>query len=184
METRKSQDNTQFWQDYRVLLHRFIINRINDPIATEDILQDVLLKAFRHLHTVNDKEKVRSWMYQITRNTIVDYYRQRDQRNLNAALSLDETTEDGIKSGLASCLIPMIKQLSQPYQQALMLSEIEGLTQKEVAQKQEVSLSGAKSRIQRGRKMLKAMLLDCCRVELSRQGSVIDFEPKKGCHDC
>ncbi len=184
MEKLENHDNTQFWQEYRVVLHRFIINRINDPIAAEDILQDVLLKAFRHLHTVNDKGKVRSWMYQITRNAIVDHYRQSGQRELNAVNVLDETVEDEIKSGLARCMIPMIKQLSPPYQQALMLSEIEGLTQSEVAQKQKVSLSGAKSRIQRGRKMLKALLLDCCQIELSRQGRVLDFEPKKGCHDC
>ena len=75
--------------------------------------------------------------------------------------------------------------LEEHYRQALMMSEMEGLTQKEVAKKEGLSLSGAKSRVQRGREMVKEMLLDCCRFEFDHRGSVMDHECKgKICDKC
>jgi RNA polymerase sigma-70 factor (ECF subfamily) len=78
----------------------------------------------------------------------------------------------------------MIRNLPEHNRQALMLSEIEGLRQKEVAAKQGVSLPGAKARIQRGRAMMKKMLLECCQFEFDHQGKAIDYEEKgQGCGD-
>jgi RNA polymerase sigma-70 factor (ECF subfamily) len=70
----------------------------------------------------------------------------------------------------------MIERLPDHYRQAVMLSEIEGLKQREVAIKQGISLSGAKSRVQRGRKMLKEMLMAGCHFEFDHRGTVIDYQ--------
>ncbi len=67
---------------------------------------------------------------------------------------------------------------------AITLSEFEGLRQKEVAMTLGLSVSGAKSRIQRGRKMLKELLLECCHFELDSRGRIMDYEADTDCHDC
>ena len=79
----------------------------------------------------------------------------------------------------------MMQNLPDKYRQALVLSELEDLPQKEVAKIQGLSLSGAKSRIQRGRKMLKDMLLECCQFEHDNRGNVVDCEAKdNSCEQC
>jgi RNA polymerase sigma-70 factor (ECF subfamily) len=89
-----------------------------------------------------------------------------------------------IKQELAQCLLPLLKQLPPPYHQAVMWFEIQGLTQQEVARKQGITLSGAKSQVQRGRRLLKNLLLGCCRVELNHRGSIMNYVPNKECDNC
>ena len=81
---------------------------------------------------------------------------------------------------MGGCLLPMIRALPETCREAVMLSEIEGLTQKEVAARQGLSLPGAKTRVQRGRAMMKQMLLGCCHFEFDSRGTVIDYEGKDG----
>ena len=84
-----------------------------------------------------------------------------------------------------NCLLPMIQSLPELYRKTLLLSEIESLSQKEVAQKLGLSLSAVKSRVQRGRERLKKLLLECCRFEFDHQGTVTDFENKEdSCKQC
>jgi RNA polymerase sigma-70 factor (ECF subfamily) len=80
----------------------------------------------------------------------------------------------------------MIYSLPEPYRDAVVLTELEGLTQRELANRLGISLSGAKSRVQRGRAQLKQMLDECCTFEFDRRGKVIDCTPraKTGCDEC
>jgi RNA polymerase sigma-70 factor (ECF subfamily) len=68
-------------------------------------------------------------------------------------------------------------RLTEIYRITLTLSEIEGLPQQQVAERLGLSLSGAKSRIQRGREKLRQRLLDCCDIETGRVG-IIGYEPR------
>jgi RNA polymerase sigma-70 factor (ECF subfamily) len=61
----------------------------------------------------------------------------------------------------------IVDRLPEPYRQALTLTAFEGLTQEQLAKRLGISLSGAKSRVQRGREQLKRMLLDFCDREFS-----------------
>ncbi len=88
---------------------------------------------------------------------------------------------DKTKEDISTCLMPMIENLPNHYRQAVMLAEIQGRTQKEVAKEQGISLSGAKSRVQRGRAMIKDMMLGCCHFEFDRRGNVIDYERRGDC---
>ena len=99
--------------------------------------------------------------------------------------SPEKDVTDEARRELAGCLVPMIDRLPEKYAEAIRLSEIDGLTQKEVSERQGLSLSGAKSRIQRGRAMLKEMLTDCCRFHFDHQGKVVDYEGKGSkCGSC
>ena len=126
-------------------------------------------------------------MYQITRNAIIDYYRLRkpSEAVLDELIHEDTKEEDNrAQWELARCLVPLLNELPEPYRQVLRLTEFEGATQREAASQLGLSLSGAKSRVQRARKMLREVLLKCCRVELDRRGGVVDYEARDGCDGC
>jgi len=76
----------------------------------------------------------------------------------------------------------MLAQLSAADREALLLTEVEGLTQQEMADRLNLSLSGAKSRAQRARKKLKHAFIECCDIELDRRGGVAAYLP--GCDAC
>src|SRR5690606_7389395 len=82
---------------------------------------------------------------------------------------------------LAACLPRLLERLPERYREAVRLAELEGLPQQEVARRQGVSLSGAKSRVQRGRRRLRELVEACCAVECDHRGSVVDYEPRGGC---
>jgi RNA polymerase sigma-70 factor, ECF subfamily len=180
LQTKKTNISEQVWKDHQSMLRAFIQSRVSDDFAADDILQDVFLKMHSSLPAVNDLTKLKSWLYQITRNTIIDHYRS---RNPGADLPDDmpETEADPgaeILKDLSNCLQPMIQSLPDNYREAVHMSEIQGLSQKEVAALQGISLSGAKSRVQRGRAQLKEMLTECCEYEFDQAGRLSGYEPR------
>jgi RNA polymerase sigma-70 factor (ECF subfamily) len=172
----------QIWRDYHSGLLGFIRRRIGHADLAEDILQDVFVKAYSRLDTLADADRIQSWLYQIARNTIIDYYRTcKSAEPLPEEIAQWQEHNDEEWRELGKCVLPMIETLPEGYREALRLSEIDGLPLKEVAQRLNLSLPGAKSRVQRGRERLKSAFLDCCHVKFDRHGTPIDWWPKKGC---
>jgi RNA polymerase sigma-70 factor, ECF subfamily len=177
----------EIWKEYHSSLLAFVRNRINDKMAAEDIIQDIFIRIHSHLNTLKDKSKLKSWLYQITRNAIIDYYRSRKPISEIANwIEVPETNnEKKIEQELSSCLTPMIQQLPEKYRHAVQLSEIEERTQREIAEEVNISLSGAKSRVQRGRELLKTMLYECCTIEINKSNQPLDYHKKdNNCKFC
>jgi RNA polymerase sigma-70 factor (ECF subfamily) len=174
---------TEIWDRFSDQLRLFIYRRVTDRQDAEDLLQDVFLKIHSHIDSLHSEERLAPWVYQIARNTITDYYRNRKPTvELPDTLQAEqEEIEQDPISRLAFGVKGMIESLPEIYQQPLILSEIYGVKQAEVADHLGLSVSGAKSRIQRGKAMLKQSLLDCCHFEFDRRGSVIDYIPHQEC---
>jgi RNA polymerase sigma-70 factor (ECF subfamily) len=174
------------WEAFHTPLQQFIRRRVSDEATAEDVLQDVFLKIHQRVETLRDVKKLESWIYQITRNTIIDAYRSsRPTTTLEAAEVLDlpeELPDDDVVSELLPCVRAMVRSLPELDRQALVLTEYQGLTQKELAERLGLSFSGAKSRVQRAREKLKQQLLECCHFELDRRGHIINYQPR--CHSC
>jgi RNA polymerase sigma-70 factor (ECF subfamily) len=174
------------WENFRDSLRRFIIKRVQDEHDAEDILQDVFLKIHNNIDKLKDENKLRSWIYQVTRNAVIDHYRSR-----KIAVELpelpqkpkDEPPADA-SGELDSCIRSIVDGLPEKHRQAIALSELKGLTQKEMAENLGISLSGAKSRVQRARGKLKEELLECCHFELDRRGKILDCKPKDKTYPC
>jgi RNA polymerase sigma-70 factor, ECF subfamily len=173
----------QIWRDYHGGLLSFIRRRVGDDLA-EDILQDVFVKAQSRLDTLADADRVQSWLYQIARNTIIDYHRTRKNAELlpDEMAQQQEHDDDEEWQELGKCLLPMIERLPEGYREAILLSEIDGLPLKEVARRLNLSLPGAKSRVQRGREKLRNIFLDCCNFKFDCRGKPIDWSPRESCH--
>ncbi len=171
------------WHEYHSRLASFIRTKVSEDML-DDILTNVFIKIHTRLDSLKDDTKIESWLYQITRNTIIDHYRSR-QTSEQLTDWIEQPTpdeEETIRKELSSCLEPMIHQLPEKYRNAVQMSELDNKTQKEVAELEGISLTGAKSRVQRGRGLLKGMLNDCCQFEINKKNQVISYEPKK--QDC
>ena len=175
------------WEEFHPRLKNFILKRIPDEQSAEDLLQEVFLKIHARIDTLRDEEKLQSWIYQIARNAITDYYReQRATLELPESLLLPEEplVGDDVVKELIPSIKAMVDSLPDEYRRALIMTDYEGLTQRQLAEKLGLSYSGAKSRVQRAREKLKVMLLDCCHFEFDRLGKVIDYQPKCGQCSC
>jgi RNA polymerase sigma-70 factor (ECF subfamily) len=177
------------WKEFSVPLKNFIKRRITNEADADDILQEVFIRIQNNIANLIDEDKIHAWVYKITRNVIVDYYRKGDKSLVFSEISeelvmeFDEDLTSNVE--IAACLKTMIDSLPDKYRQALLLTEFENLTQKELSEKMGLSLSGAKSRVQRGRGKLKEMLLGCCQIEFDRLGNVIDYQHKSSeCKYC
>jgi RNA polymerase sigma-70 factor (ECF subfamily) len=157
------------WNEFAARLDRFIRARVAEPATAEDILQDVFMKLQSRLDEFQDPAKLQGWLFLVARNAIIDHYRARKDitelvESLPAELSENETEEKELNAVFRR----LLHSLPEPYRDALILTEFEGLTQEELANHLGISLSGAKSRVQRGREQLKELLLDYCHREFSR----------------
>lgn len=175
------------WKEYHARLRVFIRSRIADEATADDIVQDVFLKMHDALPSLKDATKLQSWLYQVARNAIIDHFRrQKPTVTVPDWLThVGTDPSDRVRQELSDCLVPMITQLPDIYREAITLSELQGLKQRDVAELLGTSLSGTKSRVQRGRALLKEMLEDCCRMEFDHQGRVCDYERRNGnCTTC
>jgi len=181
----KEQEVSKIWEEFNQSLLGFIRRRVNDPDDAEDILQEVFLKIHTKIDTLEDGDRLVSWLYQITRNTIIDYYRSRRPADeLPESLVVDpEPVESDPTAQLAAGLREFMTCLPDKYRRALVLTELDGLKQAELAGRMGISVSGAKSRVQRGREMLRQALLECCHFEFDRRGGVLDYTPRPDCCD-
>lgn len=175
------------WQEFSTRLRQFIRSRVTDDATADDILQDVFLRIQKRLSQLDDSSKLQSWIFLIARNAVIDHYRVRKETVELPETLVDETAgDDPDIEGLKIAFRRMIDALPEPYREAIVLTELEGLTQKELAERLGISLSGAKSRVQRGRERLKQALVDCCKFEFDRRGRVIDCSPRTqgSCEEC
>ena len=171
------------WEQYCCRLKAFIRSRVADENDVEDLLQEVFVRVHTHLCCLRDLSKLESWIYQIARNAIIDHYRSsRPGAKLSESIpSEDETDSYDPEAALALSLGGMVAELPVPYRDALVLTEYQGLNQRQLANQLGISFSGAKSRVQRARRMLRDMLLACCHFELDRRGAIIDYYERCCC---
>lgn len=189
-----------------VRLRAFLRGRLKDRDLADDVLHDVFLRIHDHAGELRDEERLESWIWRITRNAIIDHHRRLRTNGDRIALPLEDSIGDGEEGAdrtpvaaaaeleeepsAASRLRPTVRRfidaLPPEFREALLLTEYEGLSQKDLAERLSISHSGAKSRVQRARKLLLTLLHRCCHLEFDRRGGLIDYRPRGNalCPDC
>ncbi len=177
-----SSDPQALWNAFAPPLRAFLARRVPAGVEADDLLQDVFLRVVKHLDSLRSTERPEAWLFQIARNALRDSLRARQRKDgrtdpLEVDLPADTDTAAvrDSEEELAPCLTPMIRRLSEPYRTAIELTSIQGLTQAEAAKQAGISLSGMKSRVQRGREQLRQMLVRCCEIDVDVRGGVSDF---------
>lgn len=170
----------------RAELAGFFRRRVADEHAAEDLLQETFVRMERSIGELRDEERLGPWVYRIARNVLADH-----RRAAFASAPLgdhDPTIRDEFEENrnevIERWLHGMLNDLPEEYREAVRLADVEGLPQQVVAERLGISLSGAKSRVQRGRQRLRGLLQSCCRLEFDRRGNVLDYERHGSCETC
>lgn len=164
------------WEEMHDRLLRFILSRVNNPDDAQDILQTVFLKIHSGLESVRESDKLESWVFQIARNCIIDYYRQPGKVPLDESLpAYDEYNSDDSSSEITLYVRDIVRSLPDMYRQALDMVDFRGMSQQDAARELGISLSGMKSRVQRGRAMVRVIMLACCHFEFDSHGIVMEY---------
>lgn len=178
----------KIWQSLHFELRAFILNRVGDSGTADDIVQEVFLRYMASGSTLNDPSKTRSWLYQVTRNLITDHFRETMRKNQFSKIQNEPETETlqwNVNEGfIKKCVLPSLTELPEKYQAALDAVFLQDHHQIELAQQLGISYSGAKSRVQRGRTLLKTLVSQKCHPEIDCYGNIIEFIPCKTCSDC
>lgn len=175
----------QAWEEMREGLHASLARRLQDPDLAEDIVHDVFVRIHERADQLEDVERVRGWISRIAHNAMLDAIRRRrPQVEVPESLADDPPDDDALSTTVQTALVRMMDRLPASDAAALRAVEWEGRSQKDLAEEWGVSVSGAKSRVQRARRKLRDLLLDCCHFELDARGKVTDMVPRRGDCDC
>jgi len=166
--------------EFRAKLHGFIRRRVRDEATADDLTQETLLKVYRSRAALRDGQRLEAWLYRIARTTLIDFYRrQRPSDELPAAVAAEPPDEIArLREAVIVSMRRFLEELPEAYREPVRLAELEGLPLAKIALRSGLSLTAVKSRVQRGRAMLKKKLQDCCRFEFDRQGKVIGWEKR------
>ena len=165
------------WEEFSGQIRGYLLRKVKQKDDADDLLQEILIKIHNNIGTLQDEKKLAPWIHQIVRNTLTDYYRKNrlETTELNeerAAVNDTEVTEDIYSECVNGCLKVFIERLPDKYKEPLVLSDIKELKQKDIAKDMNLSYSGLKSRVQRGREMIKDMFVQC--ACMSDNGNVSD----------
>ncbi len=174
---------------YQQLL-AFLMKKVRDEDIARDLLQEAFLKWLRKADQIRDPDKMLSYLYQIIRNNINDYFRGLKPEYSTEQVP-DENSEEesqGITKAFSQSIPHLIQELPEPYSSALWEVEIRGRSQKELAATLGIPYSTLKSRVQKARELLREQVLACCTIQVDAYGNIMDYyknpEPPPKCSSC
>lgn len=170
-------------QEFYNYLKSYIFKKVKNKALAEDIVQEVMMKLVKSHQQNKDIKNIKAWLFQVSRNTIYDYYKRSNlEYNLDKDWNLEEESDTTLSKILVSdYVIPMIKLLPKEYANPLILSDIENVPQKEIAKQLNLKLSATKMRVQRARTKLRALFVECCHIDYDKQGNFIGCTIKDSC---
>ena len=175
------------YTEFRQALLRYIRSKIRSSEDAQDILQNVFTRITTNADLLSNKENIQHWLFTVTRNAVIDYYRvTASKKNISFVEGfsgdvLEEETTDTTQ-GLDQCVSQMIKLLPEEYRAVIIDSELNGIKQKDLAQKYNMPYSSLRSRVQRGRERLKDLFYECCHIKTDALGNILSYRPKTDCN--
>ena len=175
------------WRDIEARLRPYVARRVASAAEVDDIVQEILVRVHKGLATLRDDESFGGWVYRIAARTIADTARSsaRDPiapgADVDAGIAAGGGESDGgadLQLELGECVALFVARLPSPYREAITLTELQGLTQKDAAEMLGISLPGMKSRVQRGREKIRGMFEQCCEISVDGRGRVVDCEAR------
>lgn len=175
----------------RQTLRAFIGSKVRDSALADDLTQETLVRVATRIESLRSLDRLDAWVFQIARNTLADHFRKARETEAfdeaehgplltvsNNALSAED---EALGAELRAYVRSVVDRLPTAYRDAVRAIELEGLSQVELARRLGLSISAAKSRVQRGRALLRKELERCCHWETDRYGTVLAVEPRGEC---
>lgn len=192
LQLNPAQVDSKTWEQLADTLRREIAGSVGDGERARDLVQEVFVRALDGLDELRDETRLLPWMRRIARNLVIDEARRRQgpRGRVDAMavepVDLGEREEDWtpLMCMLSLWLREQLDTLPPEQAEALELVELQGMSQREAAQRVGISHSGMKSRVQRGRARLYESLRKCCALELDDRGRVVECVPRAGSCGC
>ncbi len=169
----------ELYRELHDAVFRYVRRHIDSDETAEDITHDIFLKL---LIAFRDGDAIRNagaFLFRAAKHRIIDYYRTRrvGEPYTEIGDDVDDRRRDEIgRIEIASWMRGTIAALSEPYRTTLLMTDIDRLPYGEVARRLDLTPSGVKSRVRRGRAMMRERLLACCRFVFDARGRVVDYE--------
>ena len=161
----------EIYLEFEKSLYLYIKSKVKNKHLAEDILQDVFIKINDNLQSLKDEQKLKSWIFSIARNSIMDHYRKNKHFIDISELELPEETKENVSECYYKCLTPFINSLDNKYKEALLHTELGTMSQKDYAEEIGISYSGVKSRVQRAKLQIKESFVSCCMIKRDAFGN-------------
>lgn len=171
------------YTQFNAELLRYVKSKVRSTEDAEDILQNVFIKITSGIDQLSEDVKLKNWIFTITRNSIIDYYRvNATKKNVITSEEINEDIPelDDVDStkGLDQCMGSMISLLPEEYREIIIESEIKGVKQKDLAERYGIAYPSMRSKVQRGRERLKQLFQNCCHISTDVRGNIIDAQGK------
>ena len=168
------------WNNVQSELKGFVYKRVRNKALTEDIVHDVFLKVQAKIHQVKESDKLFGWIYQITRNTITDHFRK-NSKSINPKDIDWESSPPNFNDCVSNAIKELIPGLPDKYRIPLEMTELQNISQLEVAEKLGLNYTTAKARVQRARRMLREKMEEILIVKTDGYGNVILCRDRGNC---
>jgi RNA polymerase sigma-70 factor (ECF subfamily) len=172
------------WGELEARLRPYVARRVPAPSDVDDVVQEVFVRMHRGVEGLRDGERFGGWVYRIAERAVADHLRSRMRHPLvreGSAPPIElpaECDDSELEADLAQCVALFVARLPSPYREAITLTDLQGLSQKEAAEMLGLSASGMKSRVQRGRAQIRRFFEECCEISVDARGRVQDCTPR------
>ena len=170
------------WSAFYSQLHGFVASRVRPASDVDDLVQVILERAMSKAEDA-EIENAAGWLFGIARNAVADHYRAQARTLVAAADELDSANEalgisDEERAAVLACMEPLLNMLPTDVAQLLRWADMEGRPMQSIADELGITLSAAKSRVQRARKDFVKTTNECCAITVDARGRVTDLTPR------
>lgn len=165
MSMYKDYETPLFWKTYSEPLRKYLEKRMDDKSLVDDILHDVYLKVFLYCKRFDfccekaGVKNLRSWIFQVCHNSMLDKLKNNSKYSLTGDVNIELAENYTASQHYSINANELIAKLPQKYAEAVYLDTVLNISQQNIATKLGLGISTTKSRIQRGKRMLKEIYL-------------------------
>jgi len=176
-------DLDSFYRTHYSDVHRFVFHFLQDASLADELTQETFLKAYEARGSFRGEAPERVWLLRIARNTCLDYLRSPRSR-ARGTVSLEQQTEGqepravtatilgaepppsiedtARRTEMTGCVQQFVLSLPESLRTPLILHDVEGLTNRQIAEVLGCSLEAAKMRLHRARAKLRELMEERC----------------------
>jgi RNA polymerase sigma-70 factor, ECF subfamily len=177
-EIRKQEDFNEEIIPHLDALYNFALRLTTDPNDAEDLVQDTIVKAYRFFNSYEKGTNAKAWLFRILKNSYINNYRKMSKKpqqvdydeistfyeTVRAERTDTSDLEDKMYRDLMDDDITgALEELPEDFRTVVLLCDVEGFTYEEIANMLDVPIGTIRSRLHRGRNLLKTQLMEYAR---------------------
>jgi len=154
---------TILFNRYKRRIYNYAFKMLKDKMRSDDIVQDVFIKLFENLNTIQNKESVQFWLFKTARNEVMTFFRSTKNKKLfSNAVDFEDVEietnnsiiEDIENKELNKLIFNELENMHEDFSEVFILKEYSGLSYKEIASLLEIDEDLVKSRLYKARQKL------------------------------